>query len=289
MNRPAARVAAEQAAELFRQAARLNREDPLRHNAVLCFPDFGQLVMTGDMHGHRANFDKLQRFARLEVSPARHVILHELIHPDVPFGQLDPSHELLLDAARYKCDFPDQVHFLQSNHELSQLMGHAILKNGRAVVDDFRRGVLNAYGPAGDAVYEAILDFIASYPVAARTAQRLWLSHSLPAVDDLPEFNPAALDRPLTRSDFEHGGAVYQIVWGRRFSPDHLAVLSATLNVELFIVGHIPQESGYDVRFDRVLILASDHNHGVFLPIDLASRASMDTLTGRIQKFVAVP
>src|SRR5207249_4592719 len=98
-----------------------NRTDPLRRASLLEFPAYGQIVMTGDLHGNRRNFEKLCRYADLERAHARHVILHELIHQDTMLGQRDTSYELMIEAAQYKCRFPVQVHFLQSNHELAQL------------------------------------------------------------------------------------------------------------------------------------------------------------------------
>ena len=47
------------AVEVFRQAAYLNRQDPLLQGSILQFPDYGQVVMTGDLHGHRRNFERL--------------------------------------------------------------------------------------------------------------------------------------------------------------------------------------------------------------------------------------
>lgn len=276
------------AAELFRTAAELNRSDPCRKQNVLHFPNYGQVVMTGDLHGHVGNFDKLRRYARLADAPTRHVMLHELIHIDTLPGAADASHYMLLDAARYKCEFPDQVHFLQSNHELSQLTGHNILKNGRAVVDDFRRSVLDAYGAGGPRVYDAILELLASYPIAARTPNRVWLSHALPASDEMARFDRSIFDRDIKRLDYEPGGPIYQLVWGRRFTPDSLDEFARITDADLFVMGHIPQESGYDVRLGRILILASDHSHGVFLPIDLARPCTTETLVEHIRKYVAV-
>ena len=54
------------AVEAFLEAAQLNREDPLLTGSLLHFPDYGQLVMTGDLHGPRRNFDKLRRYCDLE-------------------------------------------------------------------------------------------------------------------------------------------------------------------------------------------------------------------------------
>ena len=68
------------AANIYRKAAELNRSCPLLRGSVLQLPDYGQVVMTGDIHGHTRNFEKLKRFCDLELTPIRHVILHELIH-----------------------------------------------------------------------------------------------------------------------------------------------------------------------------------------------------------------
>lgn len=274
---------------IFRKAAAENLADPLRRGSMLHFPNYGQLVLTGDMHGHRANFEKLKRYAFLERAAVRHVILHELIHAETSFGQPDPSHQLLLEAARYKCEFPDQVHFLQSNHELSQLTAHQILKGGRPVLEDFQRGVAQTYGKQADGVYAAIMEFLASFPIAARTQNRVWISHSLPAIEDLDTFDSKIFDRDLRPADLESGGSVYSLVWGRRFSETHLQVLSRMLDADYFVIGHIPQETGFAVRFDRVVILASDHNHGTFLPLDLSLPTSIPEMTNAIRKFVSVP
>ncbi len=285
----AAIATAEDAAATFKKAAEGNRRDPLLSGSMLQLPNYGQLVVTGDMHGHRANFEKLKRFSMLEHASVRHVILHEMIHTETPPGRPDESHELLLEAARYKCDFPDQVHFLQSNHELSQLTSHQILKGGRAVLEDFERGVRLTYGSGGGAVYQSILEFLASFPIAARTPNRVWISHSLPAADDMSYFDTGVFKRPLRESDLHAGGSVYSLVWGRRFTDAHVAALAQALDVDTFLIGHIPQETGFAIRNKRVIILASDHSHGVFLPFDLSKSYTADELVDCIRKFVAVP
>jgi hypothetical protein len=54
------------------------------------------------------------------------------------------------------------------------------------------------------------------------------------------------------------------------------------------VTGHQPQDMGYAVNGDRHLIIASDHNQGVVLPLDLSQEYTMDDLVGRLQKFVAM-
>lgn len=273
----------------FREAARLNTTDPCRKGALLCLPGYGQVVMTGDLHGHRKNLSKLEKYAMLDRVAARHVILHEMIHADVQLAQVDHSHEVLLEAARYKCAFPEQVHFLQSNHELAQLTAYPIAKNGRAVLEDFNAGVAMAYGAnRASAVLAAIGEFIASFPLAARTENRVWMSHSLPNHYDMDEFSMAIFDSVPTIEDLHESRAIFNLVWGRRYTQEQIDALARTFDVDLFITGHQPQEMGFGVFFERLIILASDHNHGTFLPFDLSKRQSVQDLIRNIRKFVAV-
>jgi hypothetical protein len=280
---------ASRAAEIFREAARLTKEDPLLSGSLLHFPDYGQVVMTGDLHGHRRNFDKLKRFSNLELAAARHVILHEVIHEEVTtLDGTDNSHEVLLDAARWKCEFPDQVHFLIGNHELAQINQHEITKNGRIVTVDFEESIRRAYGPGGDDVVHAILSFISSWPLAGRTTNRVFLSHSLPAPRQLPTFDITLFDRTPNEYDLSESGSAHALVWGRYHSDATLKSLRDMLDVDFFLCGHQPQETGYEVLHDCMVILASDHNHGVFLTLDLKKPVSLDSLTNNIHPFAAV-
>jgi len=56
----------------------------------------------------------------------------------------------------------------------------------------------------------------------------------------------------------------------------------------LLITGHQPQEAGYATVGDRMIILASDHNQGVFLPLSLEQAYDLESAASRIQKFVAL-
>lgn len=283
-------VAAAAAAATYRQAARENLADPLRSGSLLQLPNYGQVVMTGDLHGHVRNLQRIMTYCDLEHSGARHVFLHEMIHEDLGFSVApDLSHLVLLDAARWKCEYPDQVHFLQSNHELAQLLGQEISKGGRIVTVDFSQGVERTYGiDAGQDVLDAILEFLASYPLAARTPHRVLLSHSLPGVREMVTFDSTVLDRVPRREDLLEGGSAYALVWGRRQNADVLDRLSRMLDVDLFICGHQPQESGYEVVAERMLIVASDHNHGVFVPFDLSKPVTMPDLVRAVRPLASI-
>ncbi len=279
---------AQSACQTLREAAQLNREDSNRTGSLLNFGAAGQLVMTGDLHGNLRNFEKLQRFCALERSPGRSVMLHELIHsePD-PLGTPDYSIDLLVRAVAWKCEFPDNVFFMQSNHELSQLCAHEITKGGRCVLADFERGVAERYGSAADDVLAAVNDYIASLPLGARLANGIFLAHSLPDALYVDSFDLSVFDREPTPSDLLPGGPAYALVWGRFQRAEVVELFAQRLDAEVIIVGHTPQEMGYG-RVGRLLILASEHAHGVFLPIDLSRKYTIEELMRKIRKFVSV-
>jgi len=278
------------AIDALQRATELNLEDPYREGSLLCFPDYGQVVMTGDLHGNRRNFEKLVRYCQLESTPNRHVILHEMIHAEPTFlGESDRSVEVLLDAAKWKTFFPDQIHFLQSNHELAQLQSHQITKGGRAVTDDFEQGVAEVLQTQQvDKALDMIDTFIASFPLAGRTSNRIFFAHSLPDVYMLDDFDPQCVRQSANQLDLSEGGSVYQLVWGRKHTPELLDMLGKAYDVDYFLIGHQPQEFGYAVLHDRLIILASEHNHGVFLPIDCSREYDIDELTRCIRPFAGV-
>src|SRR3954470_13855361 len=113
---------ADQVVETLSAATDENLSSSLRREQVVHLPETGELWMTGDLHDHRRNFDKLLKAVDLGANPQRHLILHELIHGDhYDANGAEESWVTLVRAAELKCDFPNQVHFLLANHDLAQI------------------------------------------------------------------------------------------------------------------------------------------------------------------------
>lgn len=257
---------------------------------VVHLPAEGEVWMTGDIHDHRRNFEKLIRHADLPNNPQRHLVLHELIHGDHydPAGAED-SWRTLVRAAELKCDYPDQVHFLLANHDLAQIYGEGIMKAGLSVCEAFTAGVNRDFGAEGERVTAAITDFLLSLPLAIRCANGLFFSHSLPTDAQIEKFDYSVFDRPLVGADYQRRtGPVYQLIWGRGVTPAGVEMFAREMDVRMIITGHQPQESGYAINGDRHLIIASDHNQGVFIPLDLSAEYDMDGIVQNITKFVGL-
>ena len=108
--------------------------DKFRRGNVVRLPDKGDLIITGDIHGHRRNFERMVAYADLENNPDRHIVLQEIIHggpEDSQGGCL--SYKLLFDAVRYKLSFPDRVHIIMGNHDTAFISNSEVMKNGKGM------------------------------------------------------------------------------------------------------------------------------------------------------------
>jgi len=235
------------------------RAAPGRRGRIVDLQGAAEVLVAGDLHGNLDNFRRLLQIADLARNPARHFVLQEAIHGPhcYPAGG-DRSHQLLDLIAALKCQFPSQVHFLIGNHELAQATGRRIAKDDVELNDLFMQGVRTAYGDRADEVYAAYLRLIAAAPLALRTANRVFLSHSLPPLSLMTAFDPASLERDEpTDADCLPGGAVHALVWGRDTRLETVTAFLQKMDADLLITGHIPCDHGFDAPNDRQLILDS--------------------------------
>ena len=283
-------ISADHAIEVFNNATEENELCSLRRKQVVYLPAEGELWITADMHDHRRNFDKAVKGADLGKNRGRHIILQELIHGDrIDPNGCDGSWEMLYNAAELKCDFSSQVHFLLANHDLAQIYGEGIMKAGMSVCEAFNAGLKRDFGTRSLMVSVAISEFLLSLPLAIRTGNNLFLCHSLPTDSEIPNFDYTVFDRDLSGPDYQRRtGPVYQLIWGRHTTPAGVEQFADALGVSVVITGHQPQDTGFAINGQRHLIIASDHNQGVFIPIDLAEDYDMHKLVRRIKKFAAL-
>ncbi|MEO0514325.1 MAG: hypothetical protein AAF086_03410 [Planctomycetota bacterium] len=277
---------------LFRGAAEAFRDCPLRRGSTVHLPGHGHLTATGDLHDHGLNFQRLLKFSKLgppEASPEDppeatngqgdgHLILHEVIHGPDQINGMDLSVRMLARCADLKLRHPGHFHSLLSNHELAQLRNEGITKDGVSVCDIFNLGIDYLYGDDADEVRDALNEYILSLPLAVKCANGVMVSHSLPAPRRIEAFDKTILDRELTEEDRAPHGSAYDMVWGRHQNRKITEELAEAWDVNVFVVGHQPAEMGTEPVADNTLILASDHNHGVALPIDLSTTPTRDQL-----------
>jgi hypothetical protein len=243
--------------QTLRQAVAAFRATPGRRGRVVLLGGATEVLVAGDLHGNVGNFRSVLARADLAAHPGRHLVLQEVVHSPFryPAGG-DKSHQLLDLVAALKCQFPGRFHFLLGNHELAQWTGHRIGKGDDDFNELFRAGVATAYGARADDIYAAYLELFAAIPLVVRTANLVFLSHSLPAAKRLGAFDLGVLEQDSqAEQELRLGGAVHALVWGRDTSPANVAAFLQKVEAEWLITGHIPCDHGFDIPNDRQLVL----------------------------------
>jgi hypothetical protein len=275
-------------AEVFHRAAEANLKSAGRQGAVVDLPGRGRVVMTGDLHDHGLNFQRVLKLAGLGQSRDNYLILHEIIHGPGRVNGRDLSVRLLARVAALKLQYPDQVLLLQANHELAQLGGEGILKDGTSVVQAFNAGLEFLYGDEMERVHDAMVAFIRTLLLGVRCANGVFCSHSLPSPRKLERFDARVIERVPTEADLAVDGAGYLMVWGRNHTQELADALGRAWGAKVFVMGHQPAEMGYEVEGESMIVLASDHSHGVALPMDLSRAYERDELVEQIVPLAAV-
>ncbi|MGQ9574840.1 MAG: metallophosphoesterase [Thermoguttaceae bacterium] len=243
----------------FGEATHANWRTPGREgNLVFLEPDLAQEVMiTGDLHGNRRNFNRLRKLASLDTLPTRHLVLQEVCHggPTYPTNAGCMSHTMLEDVAKLKVQYPRQVHFLLGNHELSEMTDYPIQKNRQILNLQFRLGLQQMYGPAAEKVREAFIPFIQSCPLGVWLPGGILITHSIPEKVDSHRFDRTIFTRRLDPQDYSERTAVFDLVWGRDYREENAAAFARLMEVKVLINGHEPCPDGFATPNPYQLIL----------------------------------
>ncbi len=234
----------------FERAVEANLETPGRAgNLVELTPELAdEVIITGDLHGHRRNFNLIKRAAALDKNPRRHLILQEVCHGGPTYSENGGcmSHTVLEDVARLKTEFPGRVHFILGNHELAELADYPIQKNRQMLNLLFRLGLQQMYGPATDRVREAMLVFLRSSPLAVRLPHGVFVSHSIPERCDERPFNTSLFTRELEEIDFVERAGIFDLVWGRDYREENAQAFANLVGARILVNGHEPCPQGFN-------------------------------------------
>jgi hypothetical protein len=275
--------------DLLNKGIEANNADKYRRDNLIYLPATGDLILTGDLHGHRRNFERIVAFADLANNPDRHIVLQEVIHgglEDSYGGCL--SYRLLFDVVRYKVTFPDRVHIILGNHDTAFINNSEVMKDGKEMNRAMRQAIDREFQQAGAEIELAMRQYLFSQPLAVRTDSRIWASHSLPSDHFIEKFDSQIFNRHLKVNDVVRPGSAYLLTWGRRHSQALLDKLAGQFDVDVFILGHQPQEKGWNLAGENLIIIASNHNHGCLLPINLAQSYTIEQLIESIVPLASI-
>jgi hypothetical protein len=272
----------------FGQATEANWQTPGRQgNVVALTPELaGEVMVTGDLHGNRRNFNLIKNVAALEKHPGRHLVLQEVCHGGATYPQNGGcmSHTILEDVARLKVKFPGRVHFLLGNHELAELTDYPIQKNKQMLNLLFRLGLQHMYGPAAERVRDAFLSFLQSLPLAVRLPHGVFISHSVPEAVDKRPFDVGIFDRRLEAADLTERTGVFQLVWGRDYRPANARAFAALVGATVLVNGHEPCLEGFTTPNDMQVVIDCCGEKACYAILPVDRPLSQADVVGRVQR-----
>ncbi len=265
----------------LRRATELIRATPGRTGGVVAPVSIDELLVVGDLHGNLRAFKKVLAIAALDQHPGRHLVLQELIHGRLVYPDEggDRSHQLLDVVAALKCQYPNRVHVILGNHELSELTGRIIGKDGEALNARFRVGITTAYGPSANEVYETYKELFAALPLAVRTPNRVFVCHTLPDEDDLDRLDLAVLQADIWPPEaLQRKGTVYAMTWGRDTDPAVADRFAAMVDADFFICGHQHCETGFRQANHRQIIVNGTDPYPAFCLFPTTAPTTIESL-----------
>ncbi len=276
------------------RATTLFRETPGRSGGVVTLDPakVTEVMVVGDLHGNTPAFRRLLGIAALDRNPGRTLVLQELIHGPrmYPEDRGDKSHQLVDLVCALKCQFPDRVHLILGNHELSELTGRAIAKNGVALNALFRQGIETAYGEHGAAVYAAYQGLFAALPLCVRTPNRVLLCHTIPDGFELDAFDPGVLtlDHWPPEAMKRHGG-VYALTWGRDTAAETVDRFAAIVDADWFVTGHQPCDDGFRQANHRQVIIDGTDPYPAYCLFPANDPVTAGSLLGCVRVIAPAP
>ncbi len=217
------------------------------------------VVVSGDLHGNLDNLRAIWKLADLEAHPNRHLVLQEFVHGTARYPQGGcMSHRMLDLLAALKVKYPQRLHLVLGNHELSQWTGRKIAKDDVYFNDLFEEGVARVYGERSKEILEAYDHLFSSMLLGVLLPRRVLVCHSIPEARHLATFDPLVFERMgFSEEDLGKGSSVYQLVWGRDVREETATRFAEMMDVEILVTGHIAQEAGYAIPNSKQIILDS--------------------------------
>ena len=271
------------------QAAQVNKTNPNRTGNLITLNPPGKVIMTGDIHGNEKNLDRIIRYCDLSNNPNTHLVIHELIHDPTHSNPYEcHSYTTIYHAAKLLIKYPGQVHYLMGNHMMAQITEEEVIKSGKPMVKSLTNGIGSTFGDDSKEVHQSVIDFGLSLPLAVRTSNNIFMSHSLPGAESISGFDCDIFDSELTEDILMDNQSIRGLLWDRHHNDNLINNLTSILNAKMFIIGHQPQPLGHSRPFRKLIILASDHNLGCILPFELGKEYSPDELYSLVIKIAKI-
>ena len=283
----------EKTIDTYRAATEVNLTHAARvGNIVVLTPELADEVMiTGDLHGHRRNFNLIRRLAALDDQPAPPPRLQEVCHggPTYPQRRLHVAHDARGRGAA-EGRVSERVHFILGNHELAELTDYPIQKNRQMLNLLFRLGMQQMYGPATEKVREAYLPIhptVAPWQCGCPAA--CWSAIAFPERADTRPFDRTVFTRELEPVEYLREAAGVQPGVGARLPAGKRQAFAEQVGAEVIVNGHEPCQQGYGTPNSTQVILDSCNDRASYVMLGITEKLTHAEIVARIGASIDMP
>ncbi len=229
---------------------------------LLTLPGPGRALVVTDLHGNLEDFRKVMTLWGKCFNRKCHLILTgDFIHA---MGRVNDHSIEIIEEVQYYHDKYDNFHPLLGNHEWATITKILIYKGGVNQNLNFEQLLMETFPDAWEEKLEEYINFFQTLPVAVRTENGVFISHSGPAkvesIDDIIN---------LTRDSYLDNQPLYDLLWRRDPKKRDVNQFLEKVDCQAMVVGHTPVD-GYKLK-GNLLILSSSYGKGrkVYLELDL--------------------
>jgi len=251
--------------------------------SLLELPEEGKAMIVTDIHGNLDDFNKYIDIWEDFQDKDHHIIITgDFIHA---MGlENDESVEVVNIAKKY-LKRSTNFHLLLGNHEWSIITRMVLFKGGENITENFEKKLKQRFGASWRKKIEDCSIFLESLPIAAKTENKVFISHSGPAkgiesIEDIINItNKGYLDNEL----------LYELLWNRcgDYKKKDLDLFLKKIDCNAMIVGHTPVD-GYKLIEKKILIVSSSYSKGkkAYVELDLGKRIKNGTDLLKMVKYI---
>ncbi|MCE5214197.1 MAG: serine/threonine protein phosphatase [Methanobacterium sp.] len=238
-----------------------------RNNGKLVeLPREGIALIITDIHGNLADFKKFMNiWGSFEDEEDNHLILTgDFIHA---MGLENDKSVEILEYVKFKYENSKNFHVLLGNHEWATLSNKALFKAGVNQTYNFDELLKEKFQDDCKQKLDEYIEFFKALPIAVRTDNRIFISHSGPAhnihsLDEIANITSEGYDNPQ----------LLEFLWSRKddFNKQVLKSFLEAVDCKMMVVGHTPVD-GIKVVYKNQLIVSSSYGKGkkAYVELDL--------------------
>ncbi|MBP1946262.1 metallophosphoesterase [Methanobacterium petrolearium] len=231
---------------------------------MIKLPREGVALIVTDLHGNVQDFRKIiEIWENLSINNNHLILTGDFIH--AMSSKNDHSLEIL-KAVRVYCQF-DNFHLLLGNHEWATITHRTVYKGGENQSVNFKVLLKNEFGGSWKNKFEEYVNFLKTLPVAVKTDNGVFISHSGPpkGVNSIREI------MNLTERGYSDNPLLFELLWNRYgdYTKNDVDNFLEKVGCKAMIVGHTPVD-GYKL-IQNQLIVSSSFSKGkkAYVELDL--------------------